>query len=451
MPIDIRKPNNFGSLTNPLPSGPLTSALLLSALLINALLITTSALADASSPTSSLTLHTAVDAPEGSPSLKLPAGARLSHLAALDGPRMLHITAQGELLIGSNAGRVYRGQLADDGSLSSLETLVRLSSYPHSVVVRDSTLYVATTNALLAADYAPQRTLSAQDFRHVIEIPGGGGHNSRTLSTGPDGALYLALGIQGNCSDQYLAGTAPHYPFSERRGGVMRLDEHSKDQPRWQPWASGLRNPVGLAWQTLPRGETRLLATNNGPDHWGYEHPHELLVAATQQSFHGMPWYQWKDGKPQRDACIESVSPQPLQEISRPLAEMPARSAPMGIAVVPEGHPLSPNMDVVIAIHGSWGTAPDGKAWGDPASRRAPRLLGVKLASGNEQTQEQDQEQQHSALTPLLTGLQDSTDGARWIRPLDVAFGPNGDLYMTSDTGASGLYRITFPSPHSAN
>lgn len=380
-----------------------------------------------------LVLETAHDAPDDAPELKLPSGAHLARLASLDSPRMLHITDHRELLIGSRAGRLYRGQLSENGTLADMEVLVRLSDYPHSVVVRESTLFVATTDALLAADYTPGKPLSGDDFREVIAIAGGGGHNSRTLSLGPDGGLYLALGIQGNCSDQYLAGSEPGYPTSERRGGVMRLMER-EGKPHWQPWASGLRNPVGLAWQIRQEGEPRLLATNNGPDHWGYEYPRELVVAANEGSFHGMPWYQWVDGQWQADDCITSTSPRDSDALATPLAEIPARSAPMGITVVPAGHPMAAYMDVVIAVHGSWGTAPEGVAWGDAASRRAPSLMGIKFGATLAQTRS----------IPLLTGLQDRDDGQRWIRPLDVAFGPDGSLYMTSDSGASGLYRITF-------
>jgi len=380
-----------------------------------------------------LALQAASSVPEDAPSLRLPPGAGMTRLASLQAPRMLHLTAHDEVLIGSRAGKLYRGQLADDGSLKRMEVLVELEGYPHSVVVRDARLYVATTDALLVADYHPGISLAPSDFHRVIAIPGGGGHNSRTLSLGPDNGLYLALGIQGNCSDQYLAGTSPRYPQQQRRGGVMRLEE-SGEPPEWRAWASGLRNPVGLVWQALATGETRLLATNNGPDHWGYEHPRELVVAAREGSFHGMPWYQWIDGRWQADDCITSDSPRERDEIAPPLAEIPARSAPMGIAVVPPGHPLAADMDVVVAVHGSWGTAPSGKAWGDPASRREPRLLGLKLATPDTEAR----------LVPVLTGLQDAASGERWIRPLDVAFGKDGSLYLTSDTGASGLYRITF-------
>ncbi|QWN36252.1 sugar dehydrogenase [Cobetia sp. 4B] len=382
---------------------------------------------------SSLSLVSAQQVPSDAPALKLPEGAALERLASLDSPRMLHLTDAGELLIGSRAERVYRAQLTPDGNLSAVKTLVELSGYPHSLVVRGDKLYVATTAALLVADYSPGESLTRDDFRELIALPGGGGHNSRTLSLGPDGGLYLALGIQGNCSNQYLAGSEQGYSFSERRGGVLRLEE-SGDAPHWQPWASGLRNPVGLAWQLGMEDEPRLLATNNGPDHWGYEQPRELVVAAREGSFHGMPWYQWVDGRWQADDCITSDSPRERDEIAAPLAEIPARSAPMGIAVVPPEHPLSSDIDVVVAVHGSWGTAPSGNAAGAPASRREPRLLGLKLATPDTEAR----------LVPVLTGLQDSSSGQRWIRPLDVLFGPDGSLYFTSDSGAAGLYRLTF-------
>ncbi|MHB8763853.1 MAG: PQQ-dependent sugar dehydrogenase, partial [Deferrisomatales bacterium] len=96
-------------------------------------------------------------------------------------------------------------------------------------------------------------------------LPGGGGHSSRTVGVGPDGRIYLGLGISGNCSDQFLGD---EYPFGDRRGGVLVLEEarEAGAAPRWQPFASGLRNPVGFDWQP---GTGVLHATNNGPDHWG--------------------------------------------------------------------------------------------------------------------------------------------------------------------------------------
>src|SRR4030065_751471 len=63
--------------------------------------------------------------------------------------------------------------------------------------------------------------------------PGGGGTNSRSIGIGPDGRVYASLGIQGNCSDQYLDAS---YPFDGQRGGVAVLHE-AGGKAQWQAYA----------------------------------------------------------------------------------------------------------------------------------------------------------------------------------------------------------------------
>ncbi|MFD2438520.1 PQQ-dependent sugar dehydrogenase [Modicisalibacter luteus] len=331
---------------------------------------------------------------------------------------MISIGPGGEMFIGSNAYQIYRLAPPYDQA----ETLAKFDAYPNSVVQRDDYLYVATTDALLRAPYQAGDSLSRDDFTTYAELPGGSGHDTRTVTVGPDNRLYVSLGIQGNCSDQYIGES---YDFENRRGGILVLDE-STDPPQWQAYASGLRNPVGLAWDDTGT----LYAINNGPDHWGYDAPREVLVRAEPGSFHGMPWFQWIDGEFQRDDCVSSEPPRPASEISKPVASLPARSAPLGLDFLPEGSMLP--LDAVTAVHGSWGTQPDGSAAGDPATRREPRIAGIVIdAQGNGQ------------VSDLITGFQDD-QGNRWARPTGIAFGPDGAMYFTSNSGETGLYRVTF-------
>ena len=77
---------------------------------------------------------------------------------------------------------------------------------------------MARTEGLYRARYpAPGEVLGEEAFELVARLPAGGGHSSRTLGLGPDGRLYVSLGIAGNCSDQYLDAS---YPFPDRRGGM---------------------------------------------------------------------------------------------------------------------------------------------------------------------------------------------------------------------------------------
>ena len=234
--------------------------------------------------------------------LAIPAGMQLELLTdRLEQPRLMEFLPNGELLIGSRSGKVYRLE----PPYRRAEVLVELEDYPHSLAYRDGELLIAQTDGLYRADFRPGQTrIDWNAVELLAALPGGGSHSSRTVAIGPDQRVYLALGISGNCSDEYLD---PGYRFDDRRGGVLVLDESGR-QPRWQSYASGLRNPVGFDWQP----QTRILyASNNGPDHLGYDQPPEYFAKLTPGSFHGMPWYQF-DGKAiQRDDCIRKPPPRP--------------------------------------------------------------------------------------------------------------------------------------------
>lgn len=354
--------------------------------------------------------------------VRVPQGYRLEVLTtALKEPRMLTFGPGGDLFIGSKSGTIYRVP----PPYTKPQALVKLGDYPHSVAFRRDEILIARTDGVYRAPYrAGQDRLSPDAVTLLAALPAGGGHNSRTVTVGPDGRVYVSLGIQGNCSDQYLA--AP-YPFDDRRGGVLVLHEEGA-KSRWEPYASGLRNPVGLAWQ--PKTGT-LYASNNGPDHWGYDLPPEYFSQLLPGSFHGMPWFQYDGKQLRRDACTASTPPQRAGKVSVPVATFPARSAPMGVAFVPEGAmDARLSGDAIVALHGSWGTKPSGGAFGDPASRRPPKLVVVRF-----------EQNRAVRVDDLVTGFQDAS-GDRWARPVGVAIGPDGALYFTSDSGVEGLFRL---------
>ena len=236
--------------------------------------------------------------------------------------------------------------------------------------------------------------------------------------------MYASLGIQRNCSEQYLG---ENYPFDDRRGGVLVLRE-SGGKASWEPYASGLRNPVGFDWH--PRTGD-LYADNNGPDHLGFDQPPEYFSRLTAGSFHGMPWFQFDGKKLMRDDCASSVPPRPLNEVTIPAATFPSRNAPLGMAFVPRGAmDAGLEFDAVVALHGSWGTQPSGGFLGSAATRRAPKIVVVRFKDG-----------QAMRVDDLITGFQ-LPGGERWARPAGVALGPDGALYFSSDSEAKGLFRL---------
>jgi glucose/arabinose dehydrogenase len=354
--------------------------------------------------------------------IKLPKSLKLDYLVKLDKPRIISISKHNEMFIGSKSGYVYRLT----APYKKADKLVKLNNYPHSIVVRGGVIYIAQTNGLYRAPYKTgQKKITHSALSKYISLPGGFGHNSRTVRVGRDNKLYLSLGISGNCSNQYIG--EPYLP-AQRRGGVIVLNEKDKSKLIWNTFASGLRNPVGFDWHP----KTGIMyASNNGPDHWGFEQPREYFSKVEAGSFHGMPWFQVIKNKVQKDNCINNKPPQSERKVQKPVQTFDARNAPMAVGFIHSGELAQHYFgDALVALHGSWAVPNSGKLKSSNAGRREPKLVLVRFDNGVS-----------VKVDNFLTGFQ-LQDGNRWARPIGVINAPDGNIYFTSDAGINGLFRI---------
>ncbi len=282
----------------------------------------------------------AIEIQNNTRTVTVPAGYVLEVLATdLDAPRMLTFAANGDLFAGSRRGRVYR----IPPPYTNAKVLVTTGGYPHSVDFHRGYILIAKTDGLYRAPYRRGQTQVDRDSVQLwAPLPAGRRHNSRTVRVGPDGEVYVGLGISGNCSDQFLDNS---YPLDDRRGGVARLRALAP-QPAWEAFASGLRNPVGFGWH--PRTQI-MYGSNNGPDHLGFELPAESFAKLQPNSFHGMPWYWFDGAKIHRDPCIRGRPPRDAGAVTAPVATFPARSAPMGVAFVP-ADAMHPSLEFVPSL-----------------------------------------------------------------------------------------------------
>jgi len=357
-----------------------------------------------------------------------PAGMTVEKLPAeLSSPRFLTFSKEGDMIVGSQAGKIYRLK----APYTSSEVLVDFGGYPHSVALRTTArgqeLWVGETAGVWKAPYNSGSTLKRGDFEKVVSLPGGGGHSSRTVKIGPDNRAYVSLGISNNCSVQFLDES---FPAQDRRGGIYVIDE-TGTTPELEPFGRGLRNPIGFNWHPTTNV---MYADNNGPDHWGFEEPREVFVEVNDGSFFGMPWYQVIKGKVTADTCAPAEkAPQLASTVELPVATFDARSAPMEVQFVGESQLFSSwQGSALVALHGSWGVP----AGGGDADRREPKVVLVEFVDGKAT----------GKVTDILTGFQNA-NGDRLARPVGLAFGPDNALYFTSDAEGPGVYKVTVSTP----
>src|SRR5690348_6833464 len=119
--------------------------------------------------------------------------------------------------------------------------------YPHGLAFHDGYLYVGDLRGIWRFAYKDGQTAAGAPEKvttKVADLRPRGGHVTRDIAFGPDGTLYLAMGSRDNISD-FKPGAQV---FKINADGSM------------SEFASGLRNPVGIA--VYPGTNTLYVTTN---------------------------------------------------------------------------------------------------------------------------------------------------------------------------------------------
>ena len=237
-------------------------------------------------------------------------------------------------------------------------------------------------------------------------LPGGGNHWTRTVRFGPDGWMYVSVGSSCNvCVED-----------DDRRAAMLRFRPGRQSA---QIFATGLRNSVGFDWQP---GTNALYATDNGRDLLGDDFPPCELNRVVQGGFYGWPFANG-DRVPDPDLGAGQRGAD-RERRSRPRtasARTPLRSASSSCAAA--------------ACRRS-GAAP---RWSRCTARgTAPRKDGYKVVSlhwGDDGT---------IAERDFLVGFEQDENVIG--RPVDVAEGADGAIYV-SDDYASSVYWVKYGAP----
>ena len=337
--------------------------------------------------------------------LKLPAGFSAQIYArGFKKPRLMAVSPNGDVFLSDlDAGKVY--VLLDrnkDGILDSQQVFAEGLNEPHGLAFHKNYLYVADTDAVVRFPYKAGDLKASAAPEMLVSLPAKGKHYSRTVVFGPDDRMYVAAGSDCNVCEE----------SDPKRAAVWVYDENGQNG---QPYATGLRNAVGLAWH-----DGTFYASANARDLLGNDTPPESFFVVKAGANYGWPYcYPVTPGQPQvwdkefgkRDQayCDQAVPS---------FATTTGHAAPLGITFYSgQMFPAQYQGQLFAALHGSWNRLPQS---------------GYKVITINPQTG-----QVSDFLTGFHSGL--STTG----RPVDVLTAPDGAMLLTDD-GNGLVYRISY-------
>ncbi|UBV43169.1 sorbosone dehydrogenase family protein [Deinococcus taeanensis] len=336
-------------------------------------------------------------------SLKVPAGFTVSLYAeGFERPRFMVVAGNGDVLLSdTGAGTVY--VLPDrnrDGKADAKQVYASGLNQPHGLALHGGYLYVANTDGVVRYPFTAGDTKASGTPQQVVTLPGGGGHSTRTVEFGPDGRMYVAVGSTCNVCEE----------SDPRRAAIWVYDADGRNG---KPYATGLRNAVGLEWSG-----NQLYATNNGRDQLGDDLPPEGFYKVNAGGFYGWPYcYTTRPGQPQvwdRDFGRRTAGT--CKAATPAFALTTAHSAPLGLAFYTgRSFPAAYRGQLFVALHGSW----------NRSEKSGYKVVTVDPQSGK--------------VTDFLTGfLKGNTVVGR---PVDLAVAQDGALLLTDD-GAGRVWRI---------
>ncbi|MGK2910776.1 MAG: PQQ-dependent sugar dehydrogenase [Sphingobium sp.] len=305
---------------------------------------------------------------------------------------------------GASANRITLLRDANGDGKAEVKTafLTGLNS-PYGMALVGNTLYVANTDALLAFPYQPGETKIVAKGRKVMNLPASGPnyHWTKNLLASPDGSLlYVAVGSNSNIGENGLDNEANRANIIEvnlKKGG-------------YRIYASGLRNPIGMAWEPSTK---ELWAVVNERDMLGSDLVPDYLTRVEFGGFYGWPWNYWGGYEDRR---VQPERPELREYTHRPDYALGNHVAPLGLTFA-DGAALGAPFErgAFVGLHGSWNRKP----------AAGYKVVFVPFTGDGQAT---------GKPVDLLTGFLDKDGNARG-RPVDVTADPKGALLVTDDVG----------------
>ena len=323
-------------------------------------------------------------------------------------PRYLAVAPDGDVFVAdTQLGDVV--VLHDPGHGAASDRRTAFASglkQPFGIAFHENYVYVADTNEVLRFRYDPKTSRRLGKREHILDLPGGGMHFTRTLVFSQDGnKMYVSVGSDCNvCVES-----------DSRRAAITVADPEGRNK---SIYASGMRNAVGLS---INPDTGELWADVNERDMLGDNLPPDYFTQVTPGGFYGWPYsYIGKHLDPR----IKTSRPDLVAKAIVPDVLLGPHVAPLECVFYQgDQFPEQYRHGAFIAEHGSW----------NRSILSGYQVVFIPFRNGRPSGDP----------SPFLTGF-DPNPHSRVVngRPVGVAVTKDGSL-LVSDDGGNVIWRVS--------
>lgn len=307
----------------------------------------------------------------------------------------------------ANRIRLLRDSNADGKADLNTIFLQDLNS-PFGMALIGNTLYIANTDALISFPYQSGQTQISSQATKVLDLPAGelNHHWTKNVIANPAGTrLYISIGSNSNVAENGLA----------KEAGRARIIEFDVASAQVRPFATGLRNPNGMAWQ--PQSGA-LWTVVNERDEIGNDLVPDYMTSVKENAFYGWPYSYYGQHLDQR---VKPQNPELVARAIKPDYALGNHTASLGLDFYTAQLMPQYRNGALVGQHGSWNRKP----------HSGYKVVFVPFKNGQPSGQPQD----------VLTGFL-SDKGDAWGRPVGVAVDNLGAILVADDVGDT-IWRIS--------
>ncbi|WP_431496130.1 PQQ-dependent sugar dehydrogenase [Pseudomonas brassicacearum] len=296
-----------------------------------------------------------------------------------------------------------------DGIAETRTVFLENLNSPFGMTLVGNDLYVADTDRLIRFPYKDGDTQIKAQPTKVVDLPGGtlNHHWTKNVIASRDGSkLYVTTGSNSNVAENGMEA-------EEGRAAIWEVDRASGNH---RIFASGLRNPNGLAWE--PRSGALWTAVNER-DEIGSDLVPDYITSVKDGAFYGWPYSYYGQNV---DVRVEPQNPALVAKAIAPDYAVGPHTASLGLTFA-EGStfPAPFTEGAFIGQHGSWNRKP----------HSGYKVIFVPFNGGKPVGQPVD----------VLTGFLDADEKAQG-RPVGVVIDKQGGLLVADDVG-NKIWRVS--------